>query len=66
MKDGYPIHLILGDSTYSKIRTEKVYKGNPSDPIVEETTIGWIIHGGDEYTSDACMFTREVQTVVQA
>ena len=39
-KDEYPIHLILGDSTYSKIRTEKVYKGNSSDPIVEETTFG--------------------------
>ena len=64
-KDEYPIHLILGDSTYSKIITEKVYKGNPSDPIVEETTFGWIIHGGDEYTSDACMFTREVNDYEQ-
>ena len=29
LHDEYPIHLMLGDSTYSKIRTEKVYKGNP-------------------------------------
>ena len=65
MKDEYPIHLILGDSTYSKIRTEKVYKGNPSDPIVEETTFEFIIHGADKYTSDACMFTREVNDYEQ-
>ena len=52
----YQIHLILGDSTYSRIRTEKVFKGNPGEPIVEETTFGWVVHGGDEYTSDgACM-----------
>ena len=65
MKDEYPIHLILGDSTYSKIRTVKVYKGNPSDPIVEETTFEFIIHGADKYTSDACMFTREVNDYEQ-
>jgi hypothetical protein len=59
-KGGTSIHLILGDGTYSKIRTEKVYKGNPGDPLVEETTFGWVIHGGEDYSSDACMFTREV------
>ena len=59
-KGEHPIHLILGDGTYSRIRTEKVYKGNPGDPLVEETTFGWVIHGGEDYSSDACMFTREV------
>ena len=46
---------------YSRIRTEKVFKGNPGDPLVEETTFGWVVHGGDEYTSDGvCMYLREV------
>ena len=34
-----PIHLILGDKTYSRIRTEKVCNGDKGDPIVEETTL---------------------------
>ena len=55
----YPIHLILGDATYCKIRTEQVYKGKPEDPIVEETTFGWIVHGGKEYTDSNCMYVRE-------
>ena len=30
----YQIHLILGDSMYSRIRTEKVFKGNPGERSV--------------------------------
>ena len=57
----YEIHLILGDSMYRRIRTEKVFKGNVGEPIVEEITFGWVVYGGDEYTSDdACMYLREV------
>ena len=38
-----------------------MFKGNPGEPLVEETTFGWIVHGGDEYTSDGvCMYLREV------
>ena len=51
----YPIHVILGDSTYCKIRTEQTFKGRPEDPIVEGTTFGWIIHGGEEYTDNKCV-----------
>ena len=36
----YPIHVILGDSTYCKIRTEQTSKGHPEDTIVEGTTFG--------------------------
>ncbi|XP_028411676.1 uncharacterized protein LOC114534432 [Dendronephthya gigantea] len=61
----HPIHIILGDGTYSRIRTEKVYKGNPGDPLVEETTFGWVVHGGENYSSDACMCTREVNDYEQ-
>lgn len=38
-----------------------MFKGNPGEPLVEETTFGWVVHGGDEYTSDGvCMYLREV------
>jgi len=57
----HQIHLILGDSIYSRIRTERVFKGKPGDPLVEETTFGWVVHGGDEYGSGStCMYLREV------
>lgn len=55
----YPIHMILGDSTYCKIRTEQTFKGRPKDPIVEGTTFGWIIRRGEEYTDDKCMYVKE-------
>ena len=29
------------------------------DPIMEETSFGWLVHGGDDYTDDQCMFVRE-------
>ena len=54
----YPIHIVLGDKIYCKIRTEEIFKGNPGDPVVEGSTFGWIIHGGN-YSSEQCMFTRE-------
>ena len=55
----YPIHVILGDSTYCKIRTEQTFKGCSEDPIVEGTMFGWIIHRGEEYADDKCMFIKE-------
>lgn len=55
----YPIQLILGDSTYCKIRTEQVFKGKPEEPIVEGTTFGWVIHGGEDYADSKCMFVKE-------
>ena len=56
----YTIHLILGDKFYSKIKTEDIFKGKPEDPIVEGTTFGWVIHGGD-FPDNQCMFTRETR-----
>ena len=56
----HQIHLILGDSIYSRIRMERVFKGKPGDPLVEETMFGWVVHGGDEYRSGStCMYLRE-------
>ena len=54
----YAIHLILGDKFYSKIKTKDIFKGKPEEPIVEGTTFGWVIHGGD-FPGNQCMFTRE-------
>ena len=50
----YTIHLIFGDNTYCKIGTEEVCKGKKGEPIVEGTTFGYIIHGGDR-KSGTCM-----------
>ena len=58
--DEYKIDIILGDSTYCKIKTEDIYKGNPGEPIVEGTTFGWVIHGGDDHATDQCMCMREI------
>jgi hypothetical protein len=56
-----PIHVILGDATYCKIRTDQVYKGQSEDPIVEGTTFGWVVHGGQDYADQgACMFVTIV------
>ena len=50
--------MILGESTFCKIKTEEICKGNDGDSIVEGTSFGWLIHGGDIATN-TCMFTRE-------
>ena len=58
--DEYKIDIILGDSIYCKIKTEEIYEGNPGEPIVEGTTFGWVIHGGNDHATDQCMFMREI------
>ena len=55
----YPIHLIIGDNTFSQIKTEEIYKGEAGEPLVEGTTFGRIIHGGDQ-ANDECMYCRDV------
>eukprot|EP00794_Sanderia_malayensis_P002861 gene2861-3307_t len=54
----HTIHLILGDRTYSKIKTEEIFKGMADEPIVEGTTFGWIIHGGD-FPTNECYYARD-------
>ncbi len=60
----YPIHLILGDSTFSKIKTEEIYKGKDGDPIVEGTSFGWIVHGGD-IANNVCMFSKDLRVTMR-
>ena len=50
--------MILGDSTHCRIRTEEVYKGQPGEPIVEGTTFGWVILGGNDSDSQS-FFIRD-------
>ena len=61
--DEYPIHMILGDSAYCRIRTEEVYKGKPGEPIVEGTTFGWVIHGGKVSDSQS-FFSRDTSSAL--
>ena len=43
-KSNLPIHVILGASDYSKIKTATNPKiGQPLEPIAERTTLGWIM-----------------------
>ena len=38
-----------------------MFKGQPGELLVEETTFGWVVHGGDEYGSGStCIYLREV------
>ena len=39
-----PVHVILGASNYTRIRTqERPRVGLPGEPIVELTKLGWVI-----------------------
>ena len=55
--DEYPRHVIIGDSTYCRIKTEEVYKGQPGEPVVEGTTFCWVIHGGN-FSDSQSFFSR--------
>ena len=50
----------MGDNTFSRIKTEEVIKGAKGDPIVEGTTFGYIIHGGDK-GNGTCMYVSDTK-----
>ena len=54
-----PIHMILGGSTFYKIKSEEIFEGNDRDPIAEGTSFGWLIYGRGDIANNTCMFTRE-------
>ena len=57
--DEYTTHLILGDNTFSRIKTEEVIKGAKGDPIVEGTTF---VHGGDlDKGNRTCMYVSDTK-----
>ena len=58
--DEYRIDVILGESTYCKIKTDEIHKGKPGEPGVEGANFGWVILGDDGHVTDQCMFVKEV------
>ena len=38
----YSIHLIQRESIHSRIRTGKVFRVEPGEPLIEETPFAWI------------------------
>ena len=54
----HTIHIIRGDKTFCRIKTQSVFKGEKDEPIVEGTSFGWVIHGGD-YANISCLSIRE-------
>ena len=43
----HTIHIILDDKTFCRIKTGSVFKVEKDEPIVEGTSFGWVIHGGN-------------------
>ena len=59
--DEYTIHLILGDNTFSIIKTEELIKGGKGDPIAEGATFGYIIHGQIKAMERSCMYLSDTK-----
>ena len=61
----YPINLILGDKTNSRISTVQVLKGKAGDWAVQQTTFSWLIHSREDYNIDQSMFIGEMNECEQ-
>ena len=44
-EENLPIHAIIGVKDFARIRTGKIVRGKPGEPIAEETTLGWTLMG---------------------
>eukprot|EP00112_Aurelia_sp_Birch-Aquarium-sp1_P003203 Seg1357.3 transcript_id=Seg1357.3/GoldUCD/mRNA.D3Y31 product="hypothetical protein" protein_id=Seg1357.3/GoldUCD/D3Y31 len=42
-EENLPIHAIIGVKDFPRIRTGKIVRGKPGEPIAEETTLGWTL-----------------------
>ncbi|KRZ58658.1 hypothetical protein T02_1348 [Trichinella nativa] len=40
-----PIHVLIGVDSYGQFLGEKILRGNPTDPVAIETTLGWVVFG---------------------
>ena len=60
-KPELPIHLILGASEYSRIKTHTKPKiGKAGEPMAELTTLGWtMMSAGKEVGSNSVYLTRK-------
>ena len=59
-KDKLPIHVILGISEYTRIKTcSKPLVGGPGEPVAEQTKFGWsIMSPGAEFDKGTMLFTQ--------
>ncbi len=59
-KNELPIHVVLGASDYSRVKTETTPKiGQPLEPIAERTTLGWtVMSAGSESNMSNTYLTR--------
>ena len=62
-KANLPIHLILGASEYTRIKTKHVLRiGEPGEPIAEYTAFGWtIMSGGKEKGLNQMLLARDTE-----
>ena len=59
-KSELPIHLILGASEYSRIKTEtKPRIGRPSEPIAELTTLEWAMMSSGKETGLSNVYLKK-------
>ena len=63
-KPQFPVHLILGISEYTKIKTKTAPKvGNPGEPVAELTKLGWtIMSPGNEANLSQMLLTQTSPT----
>ena len=62
-KPQLPIHLVLGNSEYARIKTStKPLVGNDCEPIAEKTKLGWFIMSpGVEFDKNTMLLTQTSQ-----
>ena len=62
-KANLPIHMILGASEYTRIKTKHVLRiGEPGEPIAEYTAFGWtIMSGGKEKGFNQMLLARDTE-----
>jgi len=57
-KDGnYEVHNLIGDLTFTDIRTRNCRKGKQGQPIADETLLGWDVNGV-EINNNQSYFTQ--------
>ncbi len=62
-KPQLPVHLILGISEYTKIKTKTPKVGNPGEPVAELTKLGWtILSPGNETNLTKMLLTQTSPT----
>ncbi|KRX13086.1 Pol polyprotein, partial [Trichinella nelsoni] len=40
-----PVHVLIGVDSYGRFLGEKILRGNPTEPVAIETTLGWVVFG---------------------